>query len=340
MTVKITVEVLRKIAPTAAEPIIQGIVQNQDLLPRYGIDNTKRVAHFLGQIACESAGFTRLEENMNYTTTKRLRTVWPNRFTSDAKAKPFVRNPEKLANFVYSSRLGNGQPASGDGWRYRGSGLKQTTGKANFQAVERETGLPVVAHPEMLRRFPEALHSACIYWRDNRLNRFADASDVKGLTRAVQGGAGGLAERRTFTKRAMEVSWEQDTDVAIETAATRRPLLKRDAKGEHVVYLRQVLTDLGYDVDGPGPSFGPKTEDAVKKFQESQGIDVDGRVGRDTWAMLDLALVDRKEPPVTEEVSDLPEVEVQEARDAIPPDIIEEVEEAVRRLQAAIARLK
>lgn len=347
MTVKLTDEGLRKVAPKAAEPIVQGIVQNQDLLARYGIDNVKRVAHFIGQIACESAGFTRLEENLNYTTTKRLRTVWPSRFPSDAKAKPFVRNPEKLANFVYCNRLGNGKPESGDGWRYRGSGLKQTTGKANYQAVERETALPVVANPEMLRRFPEALQSACIYWRDNRLNRFADAGDIKGLTRAVQGGAGGLADRRTFTKRAMEVPWDQDAVVAIDVAATRRPILKRDAKGELVVYLRQVLSDLGYDVDGPGPTFGPKTEEAVKQFQKSRGIDVDGKVGRDTWAMLDIALIDRVEPPVVEAepAADEAEIEVppqatERESPGVPAEVISDLEAIVGRMQELIGRLR
>lgn len=347
MTVQLTVDGLRKIAPKASDSIIKGIVEHQDLLPRYGIDNANRVAHFLGQIACESAGYTRLEENLRYTTTKRLRQVWPRRFPTDAKAKPFVGNPEKLANSVYCNRLGNGSPESGDGWRYRGSGLKQTTGKSNFQAVERETGLPVVKHPEMLRRFPEALHSACIFWRDNRLNRFADAGDVVGLTRRIQGGSGGLADRQTFTKRALQVRWEKGPAVSIETAATQRPLLKRGTSGEHVAYLRQVLTDLGYDVDGPGPSFGPKTEEAVKEFQKARGIDADGKVGRDTWAMLDIALADRVEPPVVEaeQATDEAEIEVpppatERESPGVRAEVISDLEAIAGRLQELIGRLR
>jgi putative chitinase len=200
MAVKITVAALRTIAPGAANHIIEGIVAHQHFLAHYGITTPQRVKHFLGQSACETAGFTRLEENLFYTTAARLRQVWPSRFPSDAAAAPYLRNPQKLANFVYGGRLGN--TGADDGWLYRGSGCKQTTGKTNFAAVEKATKLPVVKQPDMLRRFGEALESACVYWRDNGLNRFADADDVGGLTRAIQGGSGGLADRRVYTDRA------------------------------------------------------------------------------------------------------------------------------------------
>lgn len=289
MAVTITAANLRAIASGAAPEIVDGIVRHQGLLPRYGVDTPNRVAHFLAQCATETAGFTRLEENLFYTSAKRLRQVWPSRFKTDAAAAPFLRNPEGLANSVYASRLGNGPPSSGDGWKYRGSGCKQTTGRTNFAAVERATGLPVVAKPEMLRRFSEALESACIYWRDNRLNRFADAGDVAGLTKAIQGGSGGLADRRVYTDRALKVRWGTMADEAI---LSTHPILRRGASGDAVRRAQLLLaeharlSDIACDpglIDG---KFGPGTDNAVRAFQEAKGLMRDGVIGPATWAAL------------------------------------------------------
>jgi predicted chitinase len=284
----ITAGNIRAIAPGASQDIVDGVVRHQNLLLQYGIDNPRRVAYFFGQCATETRGFSALEENLYYTTTARLRVVWPKRFRTDASAAPYTRNPEKLANFVYASRLGNGPPASGEGWKYRGSGCKQTTGKNNYRQVKDLTGLDVVAQPELLRKFPEALQSACIFWQENRLSRFADAEDIVELTRAVQGGDGGLADRRVYTDRAKKVSWnlKGQAAAAATARAARDPMLKRGSNGKEVKEAQNLLIAGGFDPGFVDGDFGPGMENAVFAFQESRGLLGDGVIGPDTWAAL------------------------------------------------------
>ncbi len=292
MTVVITAANLRAIAPVADASIIDGIVANQGLLERYGINTgplaARRVEHFLGHSAVETQGFTRLEENLYYTTTRRLMQVWPSRFRSSTAAAPYVRNPEKLANNVYANRLGNGSSASGDGWRYRGSGCKQTTGRSNFRAAGHERD------PEALRRFPEALESACIYWRDNNLVRYADADDTVGLTRRIQGGTGGLADRRVYTARAKKVKWGEESVRPIPPAKDGQPLLRRGDGVTRNLALRPVIMTAqrrlalhGFDPGHIDGKFGDGTENAVVAFQKAHGLLADGVIGSDqTWPAL------------------------------------------------------
>lgn len=290
------------IAQGADAGIIAGIVKHQTLLAKSGIDTPKRLCHFLGQIACESAGFTRLEENLFYTTADRLKAVWPSRFKTDSEALPYLRNPQKLANFVYGGRLGNKKP--GDGWKYRGSGLKQTTGFTNFQIVQTETGIPCVADPDLLRHMPSALEAACVYWRTNNLNRFADADDIRGLTRAIQGGSGGLDLRRRYTERAEQ----------IYIAGERAPvpplpsmMLRRGNSGEAVRELQRLLAAHGFEIRIDGV-FGPGTEDILQQFQERAGLMPDGVAGPKTMAALSAPTADQPEAgqPQTDPVPVIP----------------------------------
>ncbi len=218
--------------------------------------------------------------------------MWPSRFPTAASAAPYLRNPQALANSVYGGRLGNTEP--NDGWLFRGSGCKQTTGKANFQAVEKDTGLPVIANPDMLRGFGEALQSACIYWRDNQLNRFADADDVVGLTKAIQGGAGGLPDRRIYTDRAKRVAWTLEASdrspAAPKQSDNRDLILRMGAKGEAVTAAQELLSHHGYEILVDG-KFGGGTDNIVREFQEDRGLMADGVIGPSTWSAL------RAEPP-------------------------------------------
>ena len=290
------------IAPGADAGIIAGIVKHQALLAESGIDTPKRLCHFLGQIACESAGFTRLEENLFYTTVARLKAVWPSRFKTDSAALPYLRNPQKLANFVYGGRLGNKKP--GDGWKYRGSSLKQTTGFTNFQIVQNETGIQCVGNPDLLRHMPAALEAACVYWRTNNLNRFADADDIRGLTRAIQGGSGGLDLRRRYTERAEQ----------IYIAGERAPvpplpsmMLRRGDSGEAVRELQRLLSGHGFEIRIDGV-FGPGTEDILQQFQERAGLMPDGVAGPKTMAALSAPKADQPEAgqPQTDPVPVIP----------------------------------
>lgn len=182
-------------------------------MQRYAIDaDIKRVAAFLAQIAVESGELNRLEENLNYSP-QRLVEVWPTRFPDVESARPFGRNPEKLANKVYADRLGNGNFESGDGFRYRGRGIMQITGRHNYEQAARAMDLPeLIEMPDYLLEPRYAARSAASYWDAHSLNDIADKltgknlkSVVTKITKAINGGTHGLDRRIKFTKRALEV---------------------------------------------------------------------------------------------------------------------------------------
>lgn len=163
--------------------------------------NIKRVPEFIGQIAVESGRLSRLIENLHYTTPERLMQVWPSRFRTVAEATPFLRNPEKLANLVYGGRMGNVQP--GDGWRFIGRGLKQLTGRANYQAYQLASGVMVLVDPDKLLDPVYAADSAGWFWSTNNCDQIAHDSEA--LTRRINGGLNGLRERIQLTALAREV---------------------------------------------------------------------------------------------------------------------------------------
>lgn len=162
----------------------------------FGLDTPLRRAHFMAQLAHESAGFKRLVENLNYSAEALLRT-WPSRFTPES-AKACARQPEKIANTVYAGRLGNDQP--GDGWRYRGRGYIQLTGKANYaEFSQRVFGDDRLVHdPHQAAEPAVAMRIAGAYWVAKGLNTLADLDDLEAITRRINGGLHGLADRRRW----------------------------------------------------------------------------------------------------------------------------------------------
>jgi putative chitinase len=166
-----------------------------------GIDTGLRLAHFLAQTATETGGFKNLEENLNYSAS-RMMAVFPKRFPTVASTAGLVNNPRAFALKVYSNRLGNGAPSSGDGFTYRGRGLIQLTGRANYTARAKETGLPLVANPDMVADPESSVQIACLYWTANRINAAADADDLKKVRTLVNGGLNGLADAKIFLTRA------------------------------------------------------------------------------------------------------------------------------------------
>lgn len=174
------------------------------LLPDYEIDTPQRIAAFVAQCAHESANFRILKENLNYRWQS-LRKTFPKYFPTDALAQQYERQPQKIANKVYANRMGNGPESSGDGWRYCGRGLIQLTGKNNYQAFADSLEMPVEEVPEYLATFEGAAQSACWFWETNNLNRFADKGDIKGLTRAINGGFIGLEDRIKHYNHALHV---------------------------------------------------------------------------------------------------------------------------------------
>ncbi|WP_396654127.1 glycoside hydrolase family 19 protein [Metapseudomonas otitidis] len=169
---------------------------------RFSLTTPTRQSAFLAQAAHESAGFTRLTENLNYSATG-LAATWPGRFRGadeqpNALARALHRRPEAIANVVYANRMGNGSEASGDGWRYRGRGLLQITGRAQYQRCGAALGLPLVEQPDLLAQPEPAVLSAAWFWQVNGLNELADAGDFEAITRRINGGLNGLAERRAL----------------------------------------------------------------------------------------------------------------------------------------------
>ncbi len=169
---------------------------------RFGLGTNARLCAFLGQAHLESGAFRRLEENLLYTTAERIRAVWPSRFASVAAAQPFVRQPERLANHVYAGRLGNGPAASGDGWRFRGRGLKQLTGRANYARAAMGVGRPYLHTPDRVAEPEDAVLTAAWFWQAAGCNAMADRGDIDAITRAINGPAMlAAAERRALTAR-------------------------------------------------------------------------------------------------------------------------------------------
>lgn len=166
---------------------------------RFDITTPRRLRHFLGQVHHESMGLTRLEEALSYSAD-RLCEVWPLRFPTVAAATPFARNPRALANKVYGGRMGNVGPD--DGWRYRGRGLLMTTGRKNYAEAGERIGLDLIAYPELLAEARAAALAAGAFWSANGCNALADRDELELLTRRINGGLNGLADRRTQTHRA------------------------------------------------------------------------------------------------------------------------------------------
>lgn len=174
------------------------------LLPDYDIATPERVAAFLAQCAHESGGFKTLKENLNYRWES-LRRVFPKYFPTDELARQYAHNQEAIASRAYANRMGNGNEESKDGFKYCGRGLIQLTGKNNYQAFADSIETPVEDIPEYLATFEGAVQSACWFWETNNLNRFADVGDIRGLTRAINGGEIGLDDRIKHYRHAMSV---------------------------------------------------------------------------------------------------------------------------------------
>ena len=175
-----------------------------DACERYNITTPARLAAFLAQVGHESGGFARTVENLNYSAHGLLAT-WPSRFTAESAAL-MARQPQRIAEHVYGGRMGNKAP--GDGWRYRGRGLLQVTGRANYEAVRDLLRQRCPETPDLLQ-FPDVLSepkwaalSAAAYWDDHELNALADAGSFDTITRRINGGQTGAADRRARYQKA------------------------------------------------------------------------------------------------------------------------------------------
>jgi len=177
------------------------------LLPDYEINTPQRIAAFIAQCSHESGGFTALQENLNYKPAT-LRKLFGKYFPTDALAEEYCSKPNKqaaIANRVYASRMGNGDEASGDGYKYRGRGLIQLTGKSNYIAFADSLEISPEEASDYLATFEGAAQSACWFWEANNLNQWADKGDIVTLTKRINGGTIGLEDRIKHYEHALHV---------------------------------------------------------------------------------------------------------------------------------------
>jgi putative chitinase len=174
------------------------------LLPDYEINTPQRIAAFIAQCAHESGNFVFLTENLNYKAESLMK-IFGKYFKDMATAKAYEKKPEKIANKIYADRMGNGNEASGDGWRYRGRGLIQLTGKTNYTWFAASLEISPEEAAEYTQTFEGAAQSACWFWETNKLNKEADAGDIKTMTRKINGGFIGLDDRIKHYNHALHV---------------------------------------------------------------------------------------------------------------------------------------
>lgn len=214
----ITPKIIRSIAITKAgkDAALIYLPHLNKYMERFEISTPIRAAYFLAQVAHESQDFTRVEENLNYSADGLAKT-WPTRFRDAASGQPnalarkIARKPQEIANHAYAGRMGNSDAASGEGWRFRGKGLIQLTGKINHALAGKALGVDLINNPAMLLLPEWAAASACWFWHSNGLNQIADRGDFEAVTRKVNGGTHGHNERVAYLSRAMDVMEFQAT---------------------------------------------------------------------------------------------------------------------------------
>ena len=250
-----------------------------EILPKYDINTANRIAGFFAQCGHESMNFTVLSENLNYRA-ETLEKLFSKYFSKAGRnAADYAKQPEKIANVIYASRMGNGDTASGDGYRFRGRGVVQLTGRDNYTAF----GKTVALSPEQVIDYVQtkkgALESACWYWNSRKINIACDEGDIVKMTKLVNGGTIGLEDRRKHYESALAVLGGA-APAPITNAAAIPGVLKKGSTGENV---KRLQAELGLEDDGV---FGPGTESAVKKWQAANGLAADGIVGPKTLAKL------------------------------------------------------
>lgn len=174
------------------------------LFPKYGVATPNRVAGFLAQCGHESLEFTVLKENLNYSS-QGLLTVFKKYFPDLTTANSYSRQPEKIANRVYANRMGNGPESSGDGYRYRGRGAIQLTGKNNYTKFAESIGKTLPETIAYLETLEGAIESALWFWKTNNINVLCDADDLIGMTKRINGGTHGLQSRSELYKKALSI---------------------------------------------------------------------------------------------------------------------------------------
>ena len=248
-----------------------------EILPLWEVNTIERVAGFVAQCGHESAGFRVLSENLNYSA-KALNTIFPKYFRRAGRdANAYHRQPEKIANVIYANRMDNGDSDSGDGWRFRGGGILQLTGRYNYTEFGKAVDKTPEEAVEYVRTKKGALDSACWFWDTNNINKYCDNQDIVGMTKRINGGTIGLEDRKKHYLHALDVFGgdfeEPETDY--------NQTIRQGSRGPLVAEVQEKL-----DIDPADGIFGPGTEKIVKHWQSSNGLVADGIVGPKTLGKL------------------------------------------------------
>lgn len=200
----VTLEILQKLCPKTKASILSGYIDPINNVGKYYnmFDNVKRIASFLAQVAHESGGFNFTKENLNYSADG-LQKVFGKYFPNADTATAYARQPEKIANKVYANRMGNGDEASGDGYKYCGRGLIQLTGKNNYTKYAAAVKKELTEAVSYLETPAGAVSSAGWFWSTNNLNDYADKGDIIGMTKRINGGTNGLDDRTALYNTAL-----------------------------------------------------------------------------------------------------------------------------------------
>jgi putative chitinase len=299
---------------------IRAILESYSLFKDYEINTAQRLSHFLAQGLIETGFLAAKVENLNYSAAG-LRRIWPSRFPSDEVANAYARKPEKIANYVYANRMGNGDEASGDGWRYRGRGFFQLTGKDNYKRFGDMAGIDLVGDPEALEKdLKLSLKVAMAFFQKQGLNAFADRNDASAISRAINIGnaksskpAHGEADRIAWTANVLQLVKAPESIVkpgapvapspgpappaSSDPAAPPAPAstdLAIGATGPAVRRVQRLLNTLGYFSGIDDGVFGPETRRAVLAFQDEHDLKpANGIVDARTQAAMEAALDDR-----------------------------------------------
>jgi putative chitinase len=294
-------DTLRQFAPRARADLIEVLgTRGNEVLSRFGINATPlRFCHFMAQVAHECGGFTLTHESLKYRAERMVEVFGPGKHSANltlreakklvGKEKEFAERVYGLGNPVKARDLGNTKP--GDGYRYRGRGFLQITGRAAYRETGRKIGVDLEADPEKAAEPYHALLAAAAFWDSRNLNQVADRDDLEAVTRAINGGRNGLADRRKRLEQAKAL-WGGGLESAFGAATLERAKGRRDlalgSSGPDVALLKRRLTLAGYG-EGVGEDdvFGRATHLAVVRFQLDGGLPADGLVEEVTWDRLE-----------------------------------------------------
>ncbi len=287
----LTLTQLKSIFPRAQMADLNAFVSfGEEALKSSGIlDGAMRLQYFLAQLGHESNGLTNREENLNYSAS-RLMEIWPGRFPTREIAEQYDRNPEKLANFVYGGRMGNVNP--GDGYRYRGRGYIQLTGRETYREVGRIAGLDLEGHPELASKPENAVRIACAYWTWKGLNAACDVADFTGVTKKINGGTNGLEDRLDWLKKVKSVvsaapsTSKPSTDTAPKPAKPAPPMPRPKPNNDEaeslsnpaVLEAQKKLTRLGYYKGVLNGIYDQMLRAALWSFQKDEDLPQTGRL--------------------------------------------------------------